>query len=109
MNGARAGTWVLISGGATVAAAWFILGSSGPFRRACLGLAVVVFGLHPFGALWMMHHSVRYERQPLPFVAPSLVPYTFVAYYFKRVRKAGHAGPGSSRSQRAGGGWRRPS
>lgn len=87
MKSLRAGTWILVSVGATIIAAWVILASPGPLHGADLGLAVVVFGVHPFGALWMMYHSIRHERQPLGFVGLAFVPYTFLWYYFDRVRK----------------------
>ena len=48
---------------------------------------VVLFGVPPFGAFWMMYVSIRYEERPFPLVALALfIPFSFLWYYFERVR-----------------------
>ena len=59
------GNWVPLSGWQTSIVAFF-------------------FMAHPFGALWMIIHSARNERNSLPFFFLAAVPYSFVWYYFER-------------------------
>ena len=48
---------------------------------------VLLFGIPPAGAFWMIYVAIRYEKNPLPMVLLAfLVPFTFVWYYFERVR-----------------------
>jgi hypothetical protein len=48
---------------------------------------IVLFGIPPFGAFWMMYMSIRHEKNPFPMLALALfVPFTFLWYYFERVR-----------------------
>ena len=52
-----------------------------------LVLLVGLFGLAPLGAFWMMYMSIRYERRPFPLLVLALfIPFTFLWYYFERVR-----------------------
>ena len=54
---------------------------------AILFLLVVLFGIAPLGAFWMMYMSIRYEKKPFPILLLALfIPYTFLWYYFERVR-----------------------
>jgi len=65
-----------------------------PFKhplREELGSASVVIEpilmFHPFGVLWMIYQTIRYEAKPLPYVFLALfVPFAWVWYYFERVR-----------------------
>ena len=50
-----------------------------------LGLVVVV-GIPTVGAFWMMYMSVRDEKNPLPLILLAMIPFTFLWYYFDRVR-----------------------
>jgi hypothetical protein len=53
---------------------------------AMLGL-VILFGIPPFGAFWMMYVSIRYEKRPVPLLLLALlIPFSFLWYYFERVR-----------------------
>jgi hypothetical protein len=47
---------------------------------------VALFAIPPLGAFWMMYVSIRHEKSPLPMVLLAFVPFTFVWYYFERVR-----------------------
>jgi len=44
------------------------------------------YAIHPIGALWMVYQCLRYEKSPFPLLLLCLVPYSFVWYYFERVR-----------------------
>ena len=51
-------------------------------------LALVgLFGIPPFGAFWMMYMSIRHEKSPLPMILLAFIPFTFLWYYFERVRR----------------------
>ncbi len=55
-----------------------------------------VFAIPPLGAFWMMYVAIRYEERPLPMILLAVfVPFTFVWYYFARVR------PGKVRRSRS--------
>jgi hypothetical protein len=56
---------------------------SNPFM---LWAFVALFVIPPLGAFWMMYMSVRYEKHPLRFVLLTFIPFTFLWYYFERVR-----------------------
>ena len=53
-------------------------------------LVVVIFLLPPFGGFWMIYMAIRYERHPLTTILLAFLPYTFVWYYFERVRPNKH-------------------
>jgi uncharacterized membrane protein YqjE len=54
---------------------------------AMLFAIVALFVIPPLGAFWMIYMSIRYEKRPLPLVLLAfLIPFTFVWYYFERVR-----------------------
>jgi hypothetical protein len=38
----------------------------------------------------MLYIAVRYEKRPLQFALLSVIPYTFLWYYFERVRPGKH-------------------
>ena len=48
---------------------------------------VAVFAVPPFGAFWMMYVAIRYEKNPFPMILIALIPFTFVWFYFERVRR----------------------
>jgi hypothetical protein len=61
-----------------------------PGPAAIVGIAIL-YGLHPFGALWMAYKCLRYERRPFPLVLFALlVPFSFLWYYVERVRSGKH-------------------
>ncbi len=47
----------------------------------------VIFAIAPLGAFWMMYMAIRHERSPLPMIALAFIPFTFLWFYFERVRK----------------------
>jgi hypothetical protein len=53
---------------------------------AVLIVLLVLFGIPPIGAFWMMYMSVRYEKSPVPMLLLAFIPFTFLWYYFERVR-----------------------
>jgi hypothetical protein len=48
------------------------------------GLATLVANV---GALWMLYQSARYEIRPFRFCVLSIIPFSFVWYYYERHRK----------------------
>jgi hypothetical protein len=57
----------------------------GPIDEGPLMVAIFLFFfLHPWGALWMLFQSIRYENNPWPYVVLCGIPYSFVWYYFTR-------------------------
>jgi hypothetical protein len=71
-------------------ALWYVLGSWKPQGAFAKALLVIFFGIHPFGALWMLYKSLLCERQRVRYAILSLAPYAFLWYYFARIlpRKA---------------------
>lgn len=61
---------------------------------AILFALFVLFALPPAGSFWMMYISIRYEKTPLPMILLAFIPFTFLWYYFERVR------PGKLRRRR---------
>jgi hypothetical protein len=53
---------------------------------AVLFAFLVLFAIPPLGAFWMMYMSIRYEKNPFPIVLLAFIPFTFVWFYFERVR-----------------------
>ncbi len=51
---------------------------------AMVGLATLIANV---GALWMLYQSVRYEIRPLLFCVLSIIPFSFVWYYYERQTK----------------------
>lgn len=52
-----------------------------------LVILIALFGIAPLGAFWMMYMSIRCEKKPLAMlVLALLIPFTFLWYYFERVR-----------------------
>jgi hypothetical protein len=58
-----------------------------PENHPAVLLLIGLFGIAPLGAFWMMYMSIRYEKKPFPLLLlASFVPFTFLWYYFERVR-----------------------
>lgn len=51
---------------------------------AVVGLATLLANI---GALWMLYQSIRYELRPLLFCVLSIIPFSFVWYYYERYTK----------------------
>ena len=68
-------------------AAVLIAGGAAPDRNpAVLFAFVALFAIPPLGAFWMMYVSIRHEKNPFPMVLLALIPFTFLWFYFERVR-----------------------
>ncbi len=87
-------TFYVIVGLALIGLATWVMttqpvGSSSP--DLAFVLLVPVFAVAPIGAFWMMYMAIRYERHPLQTVLLAMfMPFSFVWYYFERVRKGKH-------------------
>ena len=80
-----------IAGGflAMAAAALLITRGTAPESNpAILFLFVALFAVPPLGAFWMIYMSIRYEKSPFSMILLAFVPFTFLWYYFERVRNA---------------------
>ena len=78
--------WVLLGFAITGLAFWMITTPTVPRNPALTFLVVVIFAVPPVGAFWMLYMSVRHEKRPLPIILLAFIPYTFLWYYFDRVR-----------------------
>ena len=78
----------IVGGFAAMAAAALLIarGQAPESHPAILFAFVALFAIPPVGAFWMMYMSIRYEKNPFPMVMLAFVPYTFLWYYFERVR-----------------------
>jgi hypothetical protein len=47
---------------------------------------IALFAVPPVGAFWMMYTSIRYEKSPLPMILLAFIPFSFLWYYFERIR-----------------------
>ena len=52
---------------------------------------IVLFGTPPLGAFWMMYMAIRHEKNPGLMILLAFVPFTFLWYYFERVRSGKHS------------------
>jgi hypothetical protein len=77
--------WILLGFAVTGLAFWAIV-TEGPENPVLVSLAVVVFAASPIGAFWMLYVAIRYETHPLPMVPMAFIPFSFLWYYFERVR-----------------------
>ena len=69
------------------AAALLITRGQAPANNPAILIAfVALFGIPPLGAFWMIYMSIRHEKNPLPIVLLAFIPFTFLWYYFERVR-----------------------
>lgn len=84
--------WVVFLIACFAGATWAVMGPYVIENQFLAVLVVIFFLLHPAGAFWMLYTSVRYEKNPFPYVVLALFPYAFVWYYFERVRAGKLAG-----------------
>lgn len=69
------------------ASALLITRGQAPERQPALLIGfVALFGIPPLGAFWMMYMSIPHEKNPFPMVLLAFIPFTFLWYYFERVR-----------------------
>jgi len=83
--------FLYVAGGFVVMAAAILLISWGQAPSSHPAMLVALwglFGIPTVGALWMAYMAVRYEKDPFPMLLLAfLIPFTFLWYYFERVRK----------------------
>lgn len=77
--------WVLLSFVVGGVSFWAIVTERLP-NPLLVFVVVVVFALPPLGSFWTLYTAIRYEKEPLPMVLAAMVPYSFLWYYFERVR-----------------------
>jgi hypothetical protein len=78
--------WVVLIASLSAFAFWVVVGPWFPRNPKVIFALVVFFAIPNLGTLWMLYTSVRHEQNPWPFVALSLIPYSFIWYYFERAR-----------------------
>jgi hypothetical protein len=77
--------WIVLAILVTALLAWVItLPGIPPDYLAILFFAL--FSVGPLGAFWMLYMAIRYEKHPLPLILLAFLPYSFLWYYFERVR-----------------------
>jgi hypothetical protein len=65
---------------------WIVFGpwrTRDPLAILCL---VILFGIPNLGTIWMLYVSARDEKNALPFIILSFVPYASLWYYVERFR-----------------------
>lgn len=82
--------WILLGLGVTGLAFWMVISPWFPQNSIVEFLVFVFFSAPALGALWMLYTAIRYEKEPLPIIFLAFVPYTFLWYYFERVRPGKH-------------------
>jgi hypothetical protein len=78
--------WVFLGLGITGMAFWFAISPWFPRSPLAEDLIVVFFSAPSVGAFWMIYMAIRHERRPLAYILLAFIPYTFLWYYFDRVR-----------------------
>jgi biotin transporter BioY len=78
----------IVVGFVTLALAALLIarGEAPESHPAILFALVALFAILPLGAFWMMYMSIRHEKSPLPMILLAFIPFTFLWYYFERVR-----------------------
>ena len=72
---------------AVVAVLFLVRGPAPESHPGIMFALVALFGIAPLGAFWMMYTAIRHEKNPFPLVILALfIPFTFLWYYFERVR-----------------------
>jgi hypothetical protein len=78
--------WVMSGFAVAALCAWMLTIVQGAFRPLVIGLSVIVYAAPSVGALWMLYAAVRTEKNPLRFIVTAFIPFSFLWYYFERVR-----------------------
>jgi hypothetical protein len=78
--------WILLGLFVSGLAFWITITPGVPRNPLLTFLVVVVFAAPSFGAFWMLYVAIRHEKHPLPMMLLAFIPYTFLWYYFERVR-----------------------
>ena len=72
---------------AAILATFLLLSGPSPENNFAVAAALVVlFAIAPLGGFWMIYKSIRCEKKPFPIVFLAFIPFTFLWYYFERVR-----------------------
>lgn len=78
--------WVCLGLGITGMAFWFAISPWFPRNIWAEDLIVIFFSAPSVGAFWMIYVAIRHEKHPLRYILLAFIPYTFLWYYFDRVR-----------------------
>jgi hypothetical protein len=78
--------WVLFGFGVTGLAFWFITSPLTPKNPFIEIPIIALFGLPSVGAFWMLYNVVRHEKHPLGYILLAFIPFTFLWYYFDRIK-----------------------
>jgi hypothetical protein len=78
--------WVLLGFAVDGSAFWAVASGLAPKNPAVEFVIFVLFTLPSVGAFWMMYMAIRYEKKPVGYIVLAFVPFTFLWYYFERVR-----------------------
>jgi hypothetical protein len=78
--------WILLGLGVTGVAFWMVISPWFPKNPLLEDLAIVFFMAPSVGAFWMLYMVIRHEKRPMPLVLLAFIPYTFLWYYFERIR-----------------------
>jgi len=84
--------WIILGLLVTGLAFWMITMPGILRNPALVFLVIVVFATPPVGAFWMLYMSIRHEKNPFPMILLALLPYSFLWYYFERVRPRKYSG-----------------
>ena len=82
--------WILLGLGGTALAAWMVTGPWFPTSPVAMVLAFAFFGAPSLGGFWMVYMVIRHEKSPAPMIALAFVPFSFLWYYFERVKYGTH-------------------
>ena len=82
--------WVMFGIAALGLAAWVVTAPGPPTGPLAFIFLVGLFGVPPLGAFWMLYQVIRHEKNPGPLMLLAFIPFTFLWYYFERVRPGKH-------------------
>ena len=86
----RVALWCLSGFVVTCLAFWIVTSEWFPNNPFVLTLVFLFFSVPSLGAFWMIYVAIRFESHPLGLVLLAFVPYSFLWYYFERVRVRKH-------------------
>src|SRR6266511_5867781 len=65
---------------------WIVAYARVPENSPAMFASLAFFAIPPLGSLWMLYLCIRYEKHPFPMMLLAFLPFTFIWYYFERVR-----------------------
>jgi len=81
--------WFVFLTAATAFGYWALF--SPWLKEVIRGRVLLIYALTQIlGGFWMIYNCVRTEQRPFRFILISLIPYSFVWYYFEKVRPPRH-------------------